>query len=159
MKITIVCVGKIKKQYLVDGIKDYSKRINKFADFNIIEVNDEIAPNNISDNEVNIIMKKEATKIINKLSNNTFIFALTIKGKKYSSLTFANKLDNLTTYGNSNICFIIGGSFGIHQDVISLANSELSFSDFTLPHQLIRLVLCEQIYRSFTINGNITYHK
>ena len=144
--IKIVCVGKIKEQYLNDLINDYLKRIQKYHKIEIIEVKDN---NDIS------IETKELEKVIKSKDYN---IALAINGKKFSSEEFANYLEQKYII-NSNLCFIIGGSNGLDKTILDLCNDYISFSDLTFPHGLFRGILLEQIYRSFKINNNETYHK
>jgi len=158
MKITIISVGKLKEKYLVEGIKEYSKRLSKYTNLEIIEVNDEHAPENLSKKDMEIIKDKEGKKILSKL-NDSFVITLVIDRKQLSSIEFSNKIEEIKTYHSSNITFIIGGSLGLSNDVISKANFKLSFSKMTFPHQLMRLILLEQIYRSFRISNNEPYHK
>lgn len=143
--INIICVGKIKENYLKDGINDYQKRISKYHKINIIE---------LPDNDI----INEGNEIIKHLNRKDYIIALDINGNELSSVELADKLDK-TFIINSNITFIIGGSNGIRDDIKELANYRLSFSKLTYPHGLFRLILLEQIYRSFKILNNETYHK
>ena len=143
--IKIICVGKIKESYLRDAISDYQKRINKYHKFEIIEVNDSN-------------MKDEAIKILHYVKDNDYGVTLEIDGDMLSSTEFANKIDKLFIT-NSNITFIIGGSDGLDDEVKNRSNYRLSFSSFTFPHQLFRVILLEQIYRCFKILNNETYHK
>ena len=143
--IKIICVGKIKESYLRDAISDYQKRINKYHKFEIIEVNDSN-------------MKDEAIKILHYVKDNDYVVTLEIDGDMLSSTEFANKIDKLFIT-NSNITFIIGGSDGLDDKVKNRSNYRLSFSSFTFPHQLFRVILLEQIYRCFKILNNETYHK
>lgn len=143
--IKIICVGKIKESYLRDAISDYQKRINKYHKFEIIEVNDSN-------------MKDEAIKILHYVKDNDYVVTLEIDGDMLSSTEFANKIDKLFIT-NSNITFIIGGSDGLDDEVKNRSNYKLSFSSFTFPHQLFRVILLEQIYRCFKILNNETYHK
>jgi 23S rRNA (pseudouridine1915-N3)-methyltransferase len=159
MKITILTVGKLKEKYLLDGIKEYSKRLSKYTKLDIIEVNDEKAPDNLSDSELTQIIDKEGEKLASKLPKDSFVIALSITGKTFTSEEFASKIEEIKLYHNSHITFIIGGSNGLSKDILKQANLELSFSKFTFPHQLMRLILLEQIYRSFRINNNEPYHK
>ena len=143
--IKIICVGKIKESYLRDAISDYQKRINKYHKFEIIEVNDSN-------------MKDETIKILHYVKDNDYVVTLEIDGDMLSSTEFANKIDKLFIT-NSNIIFIIGGSDGLDDEVKNRSNYRLSFSSFTFPHQLFRVILLEQIYRCFKILNNETYHK
>ena len=149
----IVCVGKIKEDFLTKGINEYTKRINGFVKFEIIEVK-EVNTNNIVNN-----MKEEANNILQKINKNDYVITLEIEGKNFDSILFSKELEKLVTYGNSNIVFVIGGSNGLDASVKERSNMALSFSKFTFPHQLMRLILVEQIYRSLTITYNNAYHQ
>lgn len=159
MNIKIITVGKIKEKFYRDAILEYSKRLSSYCKLNIIEVNDEMTKENASVNEVNIVLRKEGERILKSINNNEYIIALAINGKKLDSIEFANKINDLGIHSNSNICFIIGGSLGLSDDVLKKVNMKLSFSDMTFPHQLMRVILLEQIYRAFRINNNEPYHK
>ena len=150
--IKIICVGKIKEKYLVYAINEYIKRIQKYTKVEIIELSDE------SQGEVNKIIKIEGEKIEKHLNSKDFIISLEIDGKNLTSPEFANLIDQ-KLIENSNITFIIGGSYGIDESIKKKANYHLSFSKMTFPHQLFRLLLLEQIYRCFKINNNESYHK
>jgi len=158
MKIKVITVGKLKEKYLIDGINEYIKRLSKYCKLELIEVKDEKAPDNLSDKDIDIIKNVEANRIISKI-NDEYIIALAIEGKELSSIELANKMNDITNYHSSTICFIIGGSLGLSQSVLDKANYKLSFSRMTFPHQLMKMVLLEQIYRSFRINNNEPYHK
>lgn len=159
MNVKIITVGKLKEKYLKDGIAEYSKRLQKFAKFEIIEVPDEKAPEQLSQAEMDKIMQKEGDRILSKIKDREYVFALAIKGKERSSEELAQEIDKLTVSGNSDLTFIIGGSLGLDPAVLKRANTQISFGRFTLPHQLMRLVLTEQIYRAFMINQGSPYHK
>lgn len=159
MNITIISVGKLKEKYLKMGIDEYIKRLASYAKVEIIEVPDEKAPENLSDAEMELVKKKEGERILSKISEGMYVYALAIDGKMKSSEELAEGLEKLMTYGTSKIAFIIGGSLGLHKDVLNRADEKLSFGRMTLPHQLMRLVLVEQIYRSFRIIKNEPYHK
>jgi len=158
MKITIIAVGKIKEKYLVEGIKEYTKRLSKYTKLEIIEVPDEHAPENLSKKELDIIKDKEGTKIESRIKD-SYVIALDIKGVMFTSEELANKIEDIKTYNSSHITFIIGGSLGLSNSVLRKANLKMSFSEMTFPHQLMRLILLEQVYRSFRINNNEPYHK
>ncbi len=143
--IKVICVGKVKERYLRDGINDYEKRISKYHKINIIEVED----SNIND---------EKDRIIKYIDNRDYVITLEIEGNLLDSVSFAEKIDKVFIT-NPNITFIIGGSYGLHDDIKKMANYKLSFSKFTFPHQLFRIILLEQIYRAFKIINNETYHK
>ncbi len=158
MLVTIIAVGKIKEKYLVEGIKEYSKRLSKYTKLNIIEVPDERAPENLSKKEMNIIKDKEGEKIESKIKD-SYVIALAIKGVMFSSEELANKIEDIKTYNSSQITFVIGGSLGLSNSVLKKADLIMSFSEMTFPHQLMRLIVLEQLYRSFKINSNEPYHK
>ncbi|WP_034429810.1 23S rRNA (pseudouridine(1915)-N(3))-methyltransferase RlmH [Caldisalinibacter kiritimatiensis] len=159
MNITVISVGKIKEKYLKEGIKEYSKRLSKYCKLKLIEVNDEKAPENLSEAEMKQVKDKEGQRILNKLNENSYIISLCIDGKNLSSEDFAEKIEGLALTGNSNITFIIGGSLGLSDEVIKKSHFKLSFSKMTFPHQLMKLILLEQVYRAFRINRNEPYHK
>ena len=159
MRISIICVGKIKEKYLKLGIDEFTKRLSKYCKLEIIELDDEKAPENLSDKEMLMIKEKEGKKILSKIKDNSYVIALAIDGKNLSSEELADTINNLGVRGNSHIVFIIGGSLGLSDEILSRANYKLSFSKMTFPHQLMRVILLEQIYRATTINNNITYHK
>lgn len=150
--IKIICLGKVKEKYLQDGIDEYIKRISKYTQVKIIELEDE----GIKDDKV--ALKKEKEKILKCLNTKDYIIVLDISGKEMTSLEFADKIDK-TLIINSDITFIIGGSYGLDEEIKSLSNYRLSFSKMTFPHQLFRIILLEQIYRAYKINHNEEYHK
>jgi len=150
--INIICIGKIKEKYMVDAINDYQKRISKYTKINIIEL-----PNYNSDNIIDIL-EHEKELILKNIKNKDYIITLEIEGKQLDSVSFSNKIEEVFNH-NSCIDFIIGGSYGIHQDIKNISNYSLSFSKMTFPHQLFRLILLEQIYRAYKIKNNESYHK
>ena len=139
MNIRIIAVGKIKEKYIQEGIKEYSKRLSKYCSLEIIEVDDEKAPENLSDKEIDIIKQKEGERILSKIPQNSYIISLEIQEKEISSEELSNKLNNLMIEGSSNITFIIGGSLGLSDTVSSKSNFKLSFSKMTFPHQLMKI--------------------
>ncbi len=149
----IVCVGKIKEDFITKGINEYTKRISGFTKLEIIEVK-EVNTNNINNN-----MLEEGNNILKKINKDDYVITLEIEGKSIDSVELSKQLESLRTYGNSSIVFVIGGSNGLSEDVKKRSNYKLSFSKFTFPHQLMRLILVEQIYRSLTIENNKEYHK
>jgi 23S rRNA (pseudouridine1915-N3)-methyltransferase len=163
MKIDILCVGKIKEKFFRDAIAEYMKRMSRYATMNIIEVADEKTPDNASENVIQDIISKEASRlskyIPDKGQNDTYIITLEINGKELTSEKLADKIASLNVNGVSHIIFIIGGSLGLHESIIKRADFHLSFSPMTFPHQLMRVILLEQIYRSFRIINNEPYHK
>ena len=150
--IKIICIGKIKEQFYRDAIEEYLKRLSKYTKLELIELND------INSDNTNIILEKERDEILSKIKEKDYIITLEIEGKELDSIELSNKINELQI-NNSNITFIIGGSYGIHQDIKNMSNYKLSFSKLTFPHQLFRVMLLEQIYRSFKILNNETYHK
>jgi len=159
VNITIVSVGKLKEKYLKMGIDEYVKRLGGYAKMDLIEVPDEKAPEQLSDAEMEIVKKKEGERILSKIGPDTYVIALAINGKMKTSEQMAADLESLMTYGKSKIAFVIGGSLGLHDDVLKRADEQQSFGKMTLPHQLMKLVLVEQIYRSFRIMKGEPYHK
>lgn len=159
MKIKIICVGKIKEKYLKDGIAEYQKRLSRFTQFEIIELADEKTSEKASQAENEKIMEKEANRILSKIGNRDYVIALAIEGKQYASEEFSQFVTDITIQGFSDITFIIGGSLGLHSKIKQKAHALISFGRLTLPHQLMRLVLTEQIYRAFMIQEGSPYHK
>ena len=150
--IKIICVGKIKETYIREAIDEYKKRLSKYTNLEIIELQDE----GLTD--IKTSLKKESEKIVKYINSKDYIITLEIEGQQLTSLELARKLDNILSI-NSNITFIIGGSYGLSEEIKKLSNYKLSFSKMTFPHQLFRVILLEQIYRSFKINNNESYHK
>lgn len=159
MKIKVVTVGKLKEKYLKDGIAEYVKRISRFAKLEMIELADEKTPDRASELENQKILEIEGQRILSKLGDRDFVIVLAIEGKTFSSEEFSKQLEEASIKGFSTLTFIIGGSLGLAQDVEKRANLSVSFGRLTLPHQLMRLVLVEQIYRAFTIQQGSPYHK
>lgn len=159
MKITVLCVGKIKEKYFCGAIDEYMKRLTRYCKPEIIEVTDEKTPDGASEAEELQIKQKEWERISAKLREGTYVIVLAIEGKQYTSPELAATLDKLMSSGHSDITFIIGGSLGLDERAINRADMLLSFSKMTFPHQLMRVVLLEQVYRSFRIINNEPYHK
>jgi 23S rRNA (pseudouridine1915-N3)-methyltransferase len=159
MKITVIVVGKLKERYLKEGIGEYTKRLSRFCDLQLVEVEDEQAPDSLSAMQEEQVKKKEAVKILSKIKDGTFLIVLDVKGEKKSSEAFAATLQSCFNSGKSNITFVIGGSLGLDTELIKKADLKLSFSDMTFPHQLTRLILLEQMFRAFKIINGETYHK
>lgn len=160
INIKIICVGKVKEKSLKELIDEYKKRLSKYCKLEIIELADEKIPQTCSITDENKIKEKECEKIkekIQKIGKSTIIF-LDLHGKQYSSEEFSEKLDNIATYHNSTITFVIGGSLGLTNELLSLSSEKISFSKMTFPHQLFRVFLLEQIFRAFKIQNNETYH-
>ena len=156
VKVKIVAVGKVKEKYFLDGINEYAKRLKRFCQFSIVEVAEENY-DKAQGKMLEVIKEKEAERILPNLKG--FIFAMAIEGEKFSSENFAKKIKNLTDDGVGEITFVIGGSYGLSDKVKKRADKLISFSDMTFPHTLFRLMLCEQIYRAYTINEGTAYHK
>ncbi|HGQ6201238.1 TPA: 23S rRNA (pseudouridine(1915)-N(3))-methyltransferase RlmH [Streptococcus pneumoniae] len=159
MKIKVVTVGKLKEKYLKDGIAEYSKRISRFAKFEMIELSDEKTPDKASESENQKILEIEGQRILSKIADSDFVIVLVIEGKTFFSEEFSKQLEETSIKGFSTLTFIIGGSLGLSSSVKNRANLSVSFGRLTLPHQLMRLVLVEQIYRAFTIQQGFPYHK
>ena len=155
IKINLICMGDIKENYLREAIAEYSKRITRFADLKIIELKEHVSPSN-NHNDITKALLKDAEEIKKHLKG--YIICLDINGKMLSSEELSKKITKLSL-SNSEISFIIGASNGIHESIKSLSNEKISFSPMTFPHQLMRVLFLEQIYRSFTISNNIAYHK
>lgn len=159
MKITILSVGKLKESYLKEGIKEYTKRLTRFAKIELLEVEDEMAPERLSEAEEILVKKKEGERLLKLIPDQAFKIALDLKGKTMTSELFAKQLAETALRGKSHLIFIIGGSLGLSEEVLNRADLRLKCSDFTFPHQLMRLILVEQIYRAFKINHGESYHK
>ena len=159
MKIKVVTVGKLREKYLKDGIAEYSERISRFAKLEMIELADEKTPDRASESENQKILEIEGQRILSKVGDRDFVIALAIEGRTFSSEEFSKQLEEASIKGFSTLTFIIGGSLGLAQGVKKRANLSVSFGRLTLPHQLMRLVLVEQIYRAFTIQQGSPYHK
>lgn len=156
LKVNLVAVGKVKEKYFLDGINEYVKRLSRFCDFSLFEVAEENY-SKVDESTIKIIKEREATRIEPYLKGH--VFALAIEGKKFSSESFAQNLSSLASRGESTVTFVIGGSYGLSDNIKKRANTLMSFSDMTFPHTLFRLMLTEQIYRAFSINGGVAYHK
>lgn len=159
MKITIITVGKIKEKYLKDAIAEYSKRLTKYCKLDIIEVADEKTPDNASEVAEEAIRDKEAERIMKHIKDDMYVVTLEIGGKMLSSEELASTIEKLGIQGKSDVAFVIGGSIGLGKDVLKRSNYALSFSKMTFPHQLMRVILLEQIYRSYRIIKGEPYHK
>lgn len=159
MRITIICVGKIKEKYWTDAIAEYTKRLSRYVKLDIVEVKDEKTSENLSDTEEKLILFKEAERIFRAIPVDSYICTLEIMGGQRSSEELAKEIKKLEINGKSHISFIIGGSLGLHEDIINRADMHLSFSKMTFPHQMMRVVLLEQIYRAYKINSGEPYHK
>ncbi len=159
MKIDILCVGKIKEKFFRDAIEEYAKRLGKYCKFEIIEVEDEKTPDKAGDALEEQIKQKEAGRLLSKIKEDSCVITLEILGRKLDSPGFAKMIEQIGISGKSHIQFVIGGSLGLHESVTKRADKHISFSDMTFPHQLMRVILCEQIYRGYRIISNEPYHK
>ena len=158
LSINIICVGNIKENYLKDAISEYSKRLSKYCNLNIIELPDEKLPNQLSQKNIDEVKNTEGNKILAHIKKDSYSICLDLKGKQFSSEEFSAKIDSIALNFNSSINFIIGGTLGLSKDVLENANEKICFSKMTFPHQLIRVFLLEQLFRAFKISNNETYH-
>ena len=159
MKITLITVGKIKEKYLKDAIAEYSKRLSKYCKLEIVEVADEKTPDQASENVERQIRQKEGERILRYVRDDAYVFTLEIGGTMLDSVAFAKKMETLGIQGKSHLIFIIGGSIGLGEEVLRRSDYALSFSKMTFPHQLIRVILLEQVYRGYRIIEGAPYHK
>ena len=159
IKISIVCVGKIKEKFFRDAIDEYSKRLSRYCKLEIIQVADEKTPDNASETVEDAIRNKEGERLLKYIRDDTFVITLEIGGEQLTSENFARKINELGIRGTSHIQFVIGGSIGLGKEVIARSDYALSFSKMTFPHQLMRVILSEQIYRSYRIIHGEPYHK
>lgn len=159
MQIQIVSVGKIKEKYLRLGIAEFEKRLRPYCKLTLDEVSDEQAPEQLSDKELEQVKQKEGERILHKIKPSHYMIALDLRGAAWTSEQLAREMEQLTIHGKSQIVFVIGGSNGLSEAVLKRANQKLSFSNMTFPHQLMKLILLEQIYRAFKIQKNEPYHK
>lgn len=159
MKISLICVGKLKEKYLTMGIDEYKKRLGRYCSLEIIELPDERTPENVGTAIEDSIKKKEGNRILKVLKEGSYCIVLDIQGNMLSSVELADYMERLFITGKSHISFVIGGSLGLSNEVLKRADYRLSFSKMTYPHQLMRLIFLEQLYRSFRIINNEPYHK
>ena len=159
MKLTFITVGKLKEKYWREAVKEYEKRLSKYANVSLIEIKDEQEPNNASAKDIEIIKNKEAERILSKIKPNQHVVTLEIGGKEHSSESFAKQYNNWKTHGKSNVIFVIGGSNGIGEEVIKRSNEAISFGKITYPHQMMKVILLEQLFRANKILNNESYHK
>ncbi len=159
MKVTVICVGKVKEKFYREAITEFSKRLSGYCKLEIIEVADEKTPDSAGEALEEQIKRKEASRILKYIKEDAFLFTLEIQGKQYDSVEFSGRLEKLMTMGKSHIQFVIGGSLGLHESVTKRADEAISFSRMTFPHQLMRVILLEQIYRGFRIMSGEPYHK
>lgn len=159
MKITVIAVGKIKEKFYIQAIEEYAKRLSRYCKLEIVQVADEKTTESSTETEVNLIKQKEADRILKRIPEEAYVISLEIQGKMLDSVELSQKLNTLGISGISHIVFIIGGSLGLHSSVSDRADFKLSFSKMTFPHQLMRVILLEQIYRSYRIINHEPYHK
>ncbi len=159
MKITLITVGKIKEGFYREAVSEYRKRLSRYCSLEIREAEDERTPDGISDTEKEQILKKEGERIEKLLPENAFLVTLEIEGRKFTSEAFAHKIADLGVQGQSHIAFVIGGSLGLHNTIKKRSDLSVSFSEMTFPHQLMRVILLEQLYRAFRIINGEPYHK
>lgn len=159
MQINVLTVGKLKEKYWKGAVEEYVKRLSSYAKVNVVEVPDEPTPDNASAAQEEGIKRKEAEKLLGKIGDRDYVVALVIEGKGLTSEEFADHLDKMAGQGYSTFTFVIGGSLGLHESVRQRANYKLSFSKFTFPHQMVRVILLEQVYRAFRIQRGEPYHK
>ena len=158
INVTVLAVGKLKESYLRDGCGEYVKRLGAYSKVNVVEINEEKCSDNPSDSEIQNVIRKEGERIIKKIPKGAVVIPLCIEGREYDSREFSALIENISL-SSSHICFVIGGSFGLDDEVKALGKVKLSFGKMTLPHQLARMVLLEQVYRAFSISNNSKYHK
>lgn len=158
LTINVICIGKLKEKFFKDAVDEYSKRLSRYCKLEITELSDEKIPNNPSEKQMQEVKEKECSNIISHIKSDSYIISLDLTGKQLTSEELSEKLDNLSL-STSHITFIIGGSLGLTDSVLSKSDSILSFSKMTFPHQLIRIFLLEQVYRAFKISAGETYHK
>lgn len=159
MKVTIICVGKVKEKFYRDALAEYSKRLSRYCKFEVVEVTDEMTPDNAGEALEEQIKEREAKRILSKIKEDALVCTLEIAGNRLSSVAFADWLEKAAVGGKSSLVFVIGGSLGLHSTVTKRSDFALSFSDMTFPHQLMRVILSEQIYRAFRIINGEPYHK
>ncbi|QFJ55589.1 23S rRNA (pseudouridine(1915)-N(3))-methyltransferase RlmH [Pseudobutyrivibrio xylanivorans] len=159
MNVKVLCVGKIKEKFYRDAIDEYSKRLSKYCSLKVVEVADEKTSENASDNEIDIVKDKEGERILKNITDKDFVIALAILGKQMDSVAFSKYIEDLGIQGRSDLVFVIGGSLGLSDKVLSRSDYQISFSKMTFPHQLMRVILLEQIYRGMRIMKNEPYHK
>lgn len=158
MNVTVIAVGRLKENYLREGCAEYIKRLSAYAKVNVIEINEQRCSDAPSDSEIENVIKKEGERIIKKIPKGAAVIPLCIEGREYDSREFSVLIEKLSL-NSSHICFVIGGSFGLSNNVKALGKVKLSFGKMTLPHQLARMVLLEQVYRGFSISNHSKYHK
>lgn len=159
MKITILCVGRLKERFMREAVQEYTKRLSRYVKLDIVEVPDEKTPDNASDKEEQQIKDREGQKLMKHIKNDDYVVALALDGIQYDSIAFSQKIDRFGISGEGNVVFVIGGSLGLSEEILRRSEEKISFSKMTFPHQLMRVILLEQIYRSYRIIKNEPYHK
>lgn len=159
VQISLIAVGKIKEKYLINGIAEYTKRLTRYCSLRVFEVADEKAPENLSESDMTAVKDQEGERILKQIKEGMYVIVMDLEGKMLSSEAFAAKIEQLSLQGNSQLALIIGGSLGLSNAVLQRADEKISFSKMTFPHQLMRLILLEQLYRAYRINRNEPYHK
>jgi 23S rRNA (pseudouridine1915-N3)-methyltransferase len=159
MKITVITVGKIKEKFYTDAVSEYAKRLSRYCKLEIVELADEKTKENASDHEIELVKEKEGERILASIREDMYVIALAIEGKMLDSVELSEKIDSLGVSGTSSIAFVIGGSLGLDRRVLARADFKLSFSKMTFPHQLMRVILLEQVYRAYRIMKGEPYHK
>lgn len=159
MKIQIICIGKLKEKYWTDAVSEYSKRLSRFCDLEITELKESKLPDKASEAQEQAVIEEEGKNILKHVKDGSYVISLEILGKNLTSVELAEKMEKLPLMGKSHVTFIIGGSLGLSRDVSKRADFKLSFSKMTFPHQMMRVILLEQVYRAFKINKNEAYHK
>jgi len=159
MKITILCVGKVKEKFYREAIAEFSKRLSRYCKLEIVEVTDEKTAESASETEIRIVKEKEGERLLKNIKDDAYVICLCIDGKQLDSEELSAKMENLGVQGISHMYFVIGGSLGLADAVINRADYKLSFSKMTFPHQLMRVILLEQIYRAYRIMNHEPYHK
>lgn len=159
MKIQIICIGKLKEKYWTDAVSEYSKRLSRFCDLEITELKEAKLPDKASEAQEQAVIEEEGKNILKHVKDGSYVISLEILGKNLTSVELADKMEELPLMGKSHVTFIIGGSLGLSRDVSKRADFKLSFSKMTFPHQMMRVILLEQVYRAFKINKNEAYHK
>ncbi|MCI7084669.1 MAG: 23S rRNA (pseudouridine(1915)-N(3))-methyltransferase RlmH [bacterium] len=159
LNISLICIGNLKEKYWAQAVEEYSKRLSAFCRFSVIQLNEERISNNPSPGEIDRILNAEGKRILEKIPKNSYVISMCIEGKQISSNELSQKIEDISLSGKSSLCFIIGGSRGLSQQVKQRSDFKLSMSKMTFPHQMARVILCEQIYRAFEISSNGKYHK
>lgn len=158
LNVNIICIGNLKEKFFTDALSEYKKRLSRYCKFEVVELPEEKIADNVTQSQIDKTLKKEGEKILAKISKSDYVVAMCIEGKQLSSEELARKIEDIS-FSNSTVNFVIGGSWGLSDDVKNRADMRLSVSKMTFPHQLFRVMLSEQIYRAFSINANAKYHK